>query len=80
MKLIKLQSKTGLKVTLSSLGAGIFSIYYDKDIMTVTPKKEKDYLLEKIYHGKTIGPVANRIEKGKLTIDGQTFSYDINEG
>lgn len=80
MKLITLKSKSGLKVTLSSLGAGIFSIYYDKDIMTVTPKKEKDYLLEKIYHGKTIGPVANRIEKGKLTIDGQTFSYDINEG
>ena len=80
MKLITLKSKSGLKVTLSSLGASIFSIYYDKDIMTVTPKKEKDFLLEKIYHGKTIGPVANRIEKGKLTIDGQTFSYDINEG
>ena len=80
MKLIKLQSKSGLKVTFSTLGAGIFSIYYDKDIMTVTPKKEKDYLLEKIYHGKTIGPIAGRIEKGQLTIDGKTFSYDINEG
>ena len=80
MKLLTLKSKSGLKVTLSTLGAGIFSIYYDKDIMTVTPKKEKDYLLEKIYHGKTIGPVVGRIEKGQLTIDGQTFSYDINEG
>ena len=80
MKLINLESKSGLKVTLSTLGAGIFSIYYGKDIMTVTPKKEKDYLLEKIYHGKTIGPVVGRIEKGLLTIGDKTFSYDINEG
>ena len=80
MKLLTLKSKSGLKVTLSTLGAGIFSIYYDKDIMTLTPKKEKDYLLEKIYHGKTIGPVANRIKNGQLTIEGKTFSYDINEG
>ena len=79
MKLLTLKSKSGLKVTLSSLGAGIFSIYYDKDIMTVTPKKEKDYLKDNIYHGKTIGPVVGRIEKGQLTIDGKTYSYDVNE-
>ncbi len=80
MKLIDLKTKDGLKVTFCTLGASIYSIYYRKDILTVTPKKEKDYLLEKIYHGKTIGPIANRIENGQLTIDGLTFSYDSNEG
>ena len=80
MKLIDFKTKSGLKVTFSTLGAAIYSIYLNKDIMTVTPKKKKDFLLERIYHGKTIGPVANRIKKGQLVIDGKTFSYDINEG
>ncbi len=80
MKLIDLKTKDGLKVTFCTLGAAIYSIYYQKDILTVTPKNKKDYLLEKIYHGKTIGPIANRIEKGQLTIDGTTYSYDLNEG
>ena len=79
MKLITLKNNSGLKVTFSTLGGGIFSIYYRGKIMTVTPKYEADYLLEKIYHGKTVGPVANRIEKGQLTIDGTTYSYDTNE-
>lgn len=77
---IKLTNNKSLEVILSTLGASIFAFYFDGKIMTVTPRKKKDFYLSNIYHGKTIGPVCGRIKNGCLSLNDKTFNYPINEG
>lgn len=78
-KLIEI-SKGQLRVIFHPLGASIYAIYFNNEIMTATPECIKDFLKENIYHGKTIGPVCGRIKNGQLEVDGKTYSYSKNEG
>ena len=80
LQLIEVNNNQGLKVTLSTLGASVFSIYFNDEIMTLTPKNDIDFLKENIYYGKTIGPICGRIKDGLLTIDNKEYHYDVNEG
>lgn len=77
---IELTNKDGLKVIFSNLGASIFAIFFDNQLMTVTPRRKSDFNHEEIYHGKTIGPISGRIKKGKLFIKDKEYNYPINEG
>lgn len=80
VKFYTLKSNRGLEVTFTNLGASIYLIkFYDK-IMTLTPSTIKDFKRKNIYHGKTIGPIANRVDHGSLIIEGKEYKYDINEG
>ena len=67
------------KVTLSTLGASIYEIDRNGDVLTLTPSKYDDFLKDNIYHGKTIGPVANRIKNAELKIDDNLFCFTPNE-
>ena len=80
IKYITLKTEDGLEVTFSNLGASIFEIRYNHRLMTLTPKRKKDFCREDIYHGKTIGPICGRIEKGQLFIIDKVYNYPINEG
>lgn len=78
---ITLKNKTGLTITLTSLGAAIREItvpdkYGKSKTVTLCPVKEEDYL--KAYHGKTIGRTAGRIKGAEFTIKGRTASLERN--
>ncbi len=77
---IEVNNNQLLKVTFCSLGASIYSIYFDDEIMTLTTSNTNDFLEESCYFGKTIGPVCGRIKNGVLTIDNKEYHYSINEG
>ena len=72
-------SNGNLKVVLSCLGAAIVEIKYDDDLMTMTPINYDDLNREDIYYGKTIGPIANRIKDGLVTIDNKNYYLPLNE-
>lgn len=73
---IKLDS---FEVSLSNLGASIFYIKLDNRYMTRTPLFEKDFIGPKMYDGKTIGRVANRIQGNVINIEGKSYILDANE-
>lgn len=80
IEFIEVNNSLGLKVTLTNLGASIYSIYFNDEIMTLTAKNSFDFLKENIYYGKTIGPICGRIKNGVLNIDNKEYRYTPNEG
>ena len=76
---IQVTNKIGFVVTFASLGAAMFSIDFLGKSMTYEPKNTRDFLRKNVYHGKTIGRVAGRIEGNELTIDGVTYKLNANE-
>ena len=77
---IVLKNHNGLEVTLLAEGASIYSIIYKGKYMTLTPMNEDDFYKSSAYYGKSIGPIANRIKDGVITIENKKYLYDINEG
>ncbi len=83
--LYTLTNASGASVTLSSLGAGIVGIVVpDKegklDDVVLGYKNPADYFGDGPCAGKTPGRYANRICKGKFSIDGKEYSLAINNG
>lgn len=72
-------SNGNFEVTFCSLGAAIFSIYFDNKLMTMTPKYKEDYL-NGIYHGKIVGRSANRIKGNIVKINDKSYELKNNEG
>lgn len=80
-ELITLTNKAGLSVTLSDVGAGIRDITYMGVSMMVTPKDPEVYLGHNGgYYGKSIGPVAGRIQNGVYSVNGKRYAFPANEG
>ncbi len=78
--MLEVENELGLKVTFCNVGASIYSICFNNEQMTLTPKNNKDFLNPNIYYGKTIGAIANRVKDGKVIIDGQEYQMLLNEG
>ena len=80
-----MKNASGAYVQLSSLGAGITAIVVpDKagklsNVVLGYPKA-LDYLSDGPCAGKIPGRYANRIAKGKFTLDGVEYSLPINNG
>ena len=72
-------TKGNLKVVFSSLGAAIVSIYFDDELMTMTPVNLEDLKRRDIYYGKTIGPIANRIRDGLVKAGNKEYHFPLNE-
>ena len=68
-----------LRVTFSSLGASIVAIYFDDELMTLTPVNLEDLKRRDIYYGKTIGPIANRLKGGLIKIDDKKYHLPLNK-
>ena len=66
-------------VTLSSLGASIYEIKCGEDYLSLTPESYGDFFKPNIYHGKTIGPVANRIKNSETKIGDKLYKFEPNE-
>ena len=67
------------KVTLSSLGASIVSIYIGDDVLTMTPINLEELNRKDVYYGKTIGPITNRVKDGLIKIDNKEYHLPLNE-
>ncbi|MBR3101820.1 MAG: galactose mutarotase [Muribaculaceae bacterium] len=83
--LYTLTNGQGASVRLSSLGAGIVSIVVpDKDgrlaDVALGYADPKDYFYDGPCAGKTPGRYANRIARGKFTLDGVDYQLNINNG
>jgi aldose 1-epimerase len=85
IQLFTLTNRKGIKVQITNYGARIISIN--------TPDKKEDfkdivlgydtideYILDDKYFGATVGRFANRIENGKLSIDGKVYQLAQNTG
>lgn len=81
----ELINSRGAKVNLSSLGAGILSICVPDKMGNIEDVvlgycDINDYVADGHCFGKTAGRYANRIAKGRFSIDGKEYSLNINNG
>ena len=76
----EIQTGSHLKVVLCDLGASIFSISYDEDLLTRNVLDKKDFSKKHLYYGKTIGRVSNRIRGHEIEIDEEKYQLENNEG
>jgi len=82
--LIKLKNQNGISVALTNYGARIVSIKMpDKsgniaDIVLGYDSIDKYLSSKNPYFGATIGRFANRIAKGHIQINNQSYQLDVN--
>lgn len=74
------KNDAGLEVVFTSFGGAIYYIKYKGEYMTVTPKVFKEFTRGDVYHGKTIGPIPNRIRDGVYKINDVEYKLNPNEG
>ncbi len=75
------ENTAGMKISLSSLGAGIRSVSVpdrkgESRVVTLRPLNE--LIAAQSYHGKTVGRTAGRIAGATFTIDGRTAFLEKN--
>ncbi|MEM7358792.1 MAG: aldose epimerase family protein [Pseudomonadota bacterium] len=79
-----IKGDSGLQVTLADFGARVLdiSLPLQKGLQSVTCGYEQpqDFLTDRFYMGATVGPIANRVANGQLSIQGQQVQLDINQG
>jgi aldose 1-epimerase len=85
IELFTLQNPGGITVQLTNYGASIVSVITpDKDDkyadITLGYMDIKGYLTDSMNLGCIVGPFANRIGKGKFSIDGKEFQLELNNG
>ena len=67
------------EVTLIDYGARIASLVYDGVSVVCGFSDMEGYLRDKDYHGSIVGRYANRIAKGKFTLNGKNYTLACNE-
>ncbi|MDH7464384.1 galactose mutarotase [Chitinophagaceae bacterium 26-R-25] len=82
--LFRLSNDKGLEVSVTSYGATIVSILMpDKNGVTenivLGYKDLQGYIADTFYLGATVGRVANRINKGRLPVNGKVYQLPVNE-
>jgi aldose 1-epimerase len=82
---VSLSNKAGLSARIMTLGATLQSLIVPdrngrKEDVVLGYDKAQDYLTRPNYFGVSVGRYANRIAKGKFTLDGRTYSLATNDG
>ncbi|MFA7421241.1 MAG: aldose epimerase family protein [Melioribacteraceae bacterium] len=85
ISLFTLTNKKGMKVEISNYGAAVVSIQVpDKNGKTedvvLGYDSAQGYEKCKSYFGVIVGRYANRIDKGKFTLDGKVYQLNVNDG
>lgn len=79
---IIVKNSLGMKLTLFSLGASLYSLKINKkgeEIETlIAPNSLEAFIYKDQYFGKTIGRVAGRIDKGILNFEGKKILLEKN--
>lgn len=76
---ITLKGAGGLTVSLINYGGTITEILFDGKDVALGYDRLEDYIDDKISIGVTVGRFANRIAKGKFTLNGKTYDVGCNE-
>lgn len=82
---VTLSNGRGLAARIITLGASVQSLTAPNrtgepaDVVTGYPTLE-GYLTDTEYFGSTVGRVANRIARGRFTLDGKTYQTPLNNG
>lgn len=66
---ITLNNDCGLSVTLCNIGASIYDASLKGYSLVMSPTEEEDFLYDKAYFGKTIGPISGRIKDCIVAFD-----------
>ena len=82
---VTLSNAHGMKVRIISYGAAIQSLIVPDrdghlDDVVVGPATMEGYLTKPQFFGATVGRIANRIDKGRFTLDGKTYQAPVNDG
>jgi len=85
VSLFTLKNKQGDIVKLTNYGAAIVEINVpdrngDKENVTFGYETLDGYLAGDAYFGKVVGQFANRVAKGKFTLDGVEYTLALNNG
>lgn len=79
LEFVSVRNHDNFVVTFCSLGASMPSIELDDKFMTLTPYEFEVFKDKHIYHGKTIGRVANRLKDGEFKIGRKVYKAKVNE-
>ncbi len=79
MKTIEIGSSS-LRVNLSSLGASVLNIVYNKIPVALSYSTPGEAEKDQFYLGATVGPICNRIAHSLLEVGGVKFQLPANEG
>ncbi|MEY5047739.1 MAG: hypothetical protein RLZZ175_1098 [Bacteroidota bacterium] len=81
MELIKITNNEGFELEVCSVGLAIKSVTLPWNNSPIIGYNTiDDYKINPNYHGCIVGRITNRINKGKLNIDNNSFQLDINHG
>lgn len=75
---ISVTNNNGFRLALSTLGAGIYDIYYHQPIV-ICPFNKEEYLWSNKYYGKSIGRVSGRIKNSTYQVNGVNYQVDAND-
>jgi len=81
----ELSNGDGMSVRIIALGAAIQSLSVPdrrgvKEDVVLGYDSPQDYLAKPQYFGATVGRYANRIARGKFTLDGRQYQLETNDG
>lgn len=84
MKLYRLQNN-GIKVDISPIGASIVNFYVNdksgkETNIVLGYDNEEQYRKNGTYFGAVVGPIANRVDMGRFTLDGVRYQLTQNDG
>lgn len=80
LEFIEIKNDLNLRVIFCDLGASIFNIYFNNELLTRNVKNIKDYKLPNCYYGKTIGRTSNRLCGPNIFIGSKKYYIKPNEG
>ena len=81
----ELSNSAGMSVRIIALGAAIQSLTVPdrngtREDVVLGYDSPRDYLAKRQYFGATVGRYANRIARGKFTLDGHEYQLETNDG
>ncbi|MBW4331239.1 galactose mutarotase [Stakelama sp. CBK3Z-3] len=82
---VTLTNDHGMSVTTMTLGASVQTLSVPdrdgkSDDIVLGYDSPAEYLADPQYFGATVGRFANRIDKGRFTLDGKQYQLEINDG
>lgn len=85
IKLYTIANKRGMQVSVANVGAALVKVLApDRDgnmaDVVLGFDRGEDYMKNPAFLGIVVGPNANRIANAAFTLDGVTYSLDVNDG
>lgn len=73
-----MENENGLKLTTTNLGASLYEIIFNDEVMTFNVENKDEFFRDKLFFGKTIGRFANRIPGNEIVVEGHSYLLEDN--